>query len=409
MRTLVLAALALCFFFFSGCGDDDVRIGGDDDDEDAAVPEPADLDCILTSSAMMTGMDADTDRLVIVQRCAFHIEPSTDPARASYALMTLEGEELEDVQMTPEDGLVGDRKPFAMSIRAFVTGADETDFEINDAEEGGTAQVTINDMPVTGTFSFEVAFLGGESGGFSVNNIAIRAAEGITIFWTGGFNGRIAARGRMLDCNPDLPDSKTPEHRYICLGEGRTCGGTLPCCTDECQDNDGRPHDSTRSLTCGAGGKCVGPSGLPAYCPSAIASSLSMGRCPGNLYCGAMSTHCCPMATPYLCEATGECFELAADARDACNGATICVKCVPPVATMPGGGGDCPCGDLGSAAVSACQPDPLAPACYCAQAYVNDCLAENADGCMSDAAAARAEASRLRMSAVEEGGSCHAP
>lgn len=65
------------------------------------------------------------------------------------------------------------------------------------------------------------------------------------------------------------PNAKIPSNRYICLGEGQHCDGTtLPCCTDECQDNTGRTHNPLDKpelyLTCdtqrghpGATGNCV--------------------------------------------------------------------------------------------------------------------------------------------------------
>ncbi len=52
-------------------------------------------------------------------------------------------------------------------------------------------------------------------------------------------------------CDPNNPMSKTADHGYICIGKDQACDGTtLPCCTDECSDQLGVPHDSTETLVC---------------------------------------------------------------------------------------------------------------------------------------------------------------
>ena len=66
-------------------------------------------------------------------------------------------------------------------------------------------------------------------------------------------------------CDPSNPKSKTAAHGYICLGEGVHCDGTtVPCCTDECSDQQGLPHDPNNPLRCdtqrgnpSATGNCV--------------------------------------------------------------------------------------------------------------------------------------------------------
>jgi hypothetical protein len=52
-------------------------------------------------------------------------------------------------------------------------------------------------------------------------------------------------------CDPNNPKSKTAANGYICIGKDQACDGTtLPCCTDECSDQLGVPHDSTETLVC---------------------------------------------------------------------------------------------------------------------------------------------------------------
>lgn len=127
----------------------------------------------------------------------------------------------------------------------------------------------------------------------------------------------------------------------------------------------------------------------------------------GYTVCGST---CCTSLNPFCCQNSSMCYATKLDAENFCHG-----PCIDQSAGAASGGaggdsgGACPCESLGNEATTACAPDPLAPACYCAQAYVNDCLAMNAAGCMADATKAAAEASRLRMAAVEENGSCHPP
>lgn len=68
------------------------------------------------------------------------------------------------------------------------------------------------------------------------------------------------------------PNAKNLANRYICVGENGSCGGTLPCCTDECQDNNGAPFnlhdDKSLYLACHPKTRrCVRASqlGVPAY------------------------------------------------------------------------------------------------------------------------------------------------
>src|SRR5688500_4186407 len=77
-------------------------------------------------------------------------------------------------------------------------------------------------------------------------------------------------------------NSTTPQNRYICLGQGRACRGTtLPCCTDECVNNDEVIHNPNRLpelfLVCGkTSGKCGGPND---DAPDAGTGGIDAGPC----------------------------------------------------------------------------------------------------------------------------------
>lgn len=242
---------------------------------------------------------------------------------------------------------------------------------------------------------------------------------------SGSGNGAFVAGGR---CDDESPDAKTIKNRYFCLPQGARCAGmTLPCCTFECQSNDGRDFnpddDPALYLKCDTtADECILASQPTKHSCSKVMASSAAACAGGALQCGRYgpTVGCCPPETPYTCATSDLCFSDAYSADEYCvkNGLGFCKECIPmdggsSTAGSGGGGGvsggACPCESLGNEATSACAPDPLAPACYCAQAYVNDCLAENAMGCMADASAAMMEASRLRQAAIEENGSCRPP
>jgi hypothetical protein len=86
----------------------------------------------------------------------------------------------------------------------------------------------------------------------------------------------------------DCPSGKDRAHEYICMGPGKSCGGTTPCCTDECEDNDGRrfnpSNDPTLYLTCDQKTRtCVGKT------PPASAPAASSGECATYADCPAIA------------------------------------------------------------------------------------------------------------------------
>lgn len=149
------------------------------------------------------------------------------------------------------------------------------------------------------------------------------------------------------------PEGKTLANRYICLPEGARCAGqTLPCCTDECESNDGKvfnpSDDSSLYLTCDtAADKCVKKSGSSSggYCGTSKPTTL-FSCPPGELQCfintdssGMVSGgSCCPPARPYYCSRDKSCYETNADASQACKLTLApCWHCVEPTTS----GGTC--------------------------------------------------------------------
>lgn len=167
---------------------------------------------------------------------------------------------------------------------------------------------------------------------------------------------------------------------------------------------------NTASAGVGSAGTGSGNAGTSGQSRSTTCMPGPVRSCSGDYGYTVCGTTCCTSLNAFCCQNSSQCYATKLDAENFCDG-----PCIDQSAGAGSGGaggdsgGACPCASLGTQATAACSPDPLAPACYCAQAYVNDCLAKNAADCMADAAAAAAEASRLRQAAVEENGSCHPP
>jgi hypothetical protein len=403
MRHSITTSGALALVLLGACNDSATLSGAGDDGGDEVQMFPPELACAVFESAVVTAQPgADTSLPIRIQRCAYEVEQAPgEPPTA--VIVHAEGKET-TTQTMVGDKLVEDRIPFRLTIRANLGSSDETTYSIRPDAEPGFANVDIDGTAVEGEVTVET---------FAINeptlsvDLDLSTPDGKTV--QGRFVARLAEQRQELACHPDNPDSKTLAHGAMCLGRDQACSDTsLPCCTDECQAKDGSVHDSETPLRCAAGGTCV-PSegnGLPAYCPMAAMPAGGASCAGGTLYCGA-NWGCCPPATPYVCPTTGECFELEEDADYACEGSdNICIECRLVEETTIPGGADCPCGSFSSSISTACAPDPLAPACYCENARMNKCLADNAAGCMADEAAARAEVQRLVMSAIEEGGSC---
>lgn len=149
------------------------------------------------------------------------------------------------------------------------------------------------------------------------------------------------------------PDGKTLANRYICLPEGARCAGqTLPCCTFECESNDGQPFnpddDPARYLTCDTkADACVKKSGSSGggFCGTAKPSTL-YSCAPGSLQCfvdvdasGKVNGgHCCPPDRPFFCLRDKTCYSTNLSASQACRLGSACWQCVEPES---GGGGPC--------------------------------------------------------------------
>lgn len=148
-------------------------------------------------------------------------------------------------------------------------------------------------------------------------------------------------------------NAKTIANRYFCLPENARCaGGTLPCCTDECESNDGAKFnpddDPSLYLTCDTkADKCTKKSaGSGGFCGTA--KSTTLYSCPpGELQCfySADGGHCCPADRPYFCYRDKTCYADKSSASQACNLGSVCYECV---GAGGGGGGTDPCGAAGT-------------------------------------------------------------
>lgn len=163
------------------------------------------------------------------------------------------------------------------------------------------------------------------------------------------------------------PDGKLVANRYICLGAGEKClGSTLPCCSDECEDNARRRHNPTGEprlfLECNKeSGTCQLPTTAPPRTPDAGGASLVCSKGGSGATC-ASDDQCC---SPNGCSSTGQSAAICCpwyggecnDTSDCCAGAA-CVGggCCWPC-TVPGLYGACDdnCGACAKG-TSCCSP-----------------------------------------------------
>ncbi len=173
-----------------------------------------------------------------------------------------------------------------------------------------------------------------------------------------------ALLGLVLACSSSSSDSdssstdarcgsntKTVANRYLCLPEGARCAtSTLPCCTDECESNDGQlfnpSNDPSKYLTCDrTADKCATKSAGGANQCKAITPS-TLYDCPaGELQCGIRPSGdggpagglCCPKDKPFSCYGVGsECFADADSANQFCHQTYLtCAACVDASAVKP--------------------------------------------------------------------------
>jgi hypothetical protein len=144
---------------------------------------------------------------------------------------------------------------------------------------------------------------------------------------------------------------KTVANRFLCLPEGARCAGaTLPCCTDECESNDGAlfnpTNDSSKYLACDTtADQCALKSGASTAACKAVTPS-TLYDCPaGQLQCGLRPNAdagpagglCCPKETPFSCYGTGQrCFADAESAASSCRQSYLgCAACVDASSVKP--------------------------------------------------------------------------
>jgi hypothetical protein len=180
-------------------------------------------------------------------------------------------------------------------------------------------------------------------------------------------------------------NAKTIDNGYFCLPEGARCAGlTLPCCTDECESNDGQvfnpDDDPSRYLTCDTeADACVRSSGgsgsdtLECY-----EFGSGIDKCePPFSYCGVSmdgQDRCCPTTAPYMCSDDGKCYASPEDMAKNCtpwhpSKKPSCVACIAASCHAAGTWTfSCPasesacgvCGIIPEGSVSIAIPDSIA-------------------------------------------------